>query len=114
MLQAGLNALKQSLRKVTALVVDLRPLQFNDWDLPNEPAEIATAKQEARESSSLCSTAGDLSRNAEFGGSGHCRIAAGDLEKLQPKAAVQNGDGALSTLYRYSVPLSVILGTAGR
>jgi len=48
-LQAGLNALKQSLRKVTALVVDLRPLQFNDWDLPNEPAEIATAKQEARE-----------------------------------------------------------------
>jgi len=48
-LQAGLSALKQSLRKVTALVVDLRPLQFNDWDLPNEPAEIATAKQEARE-----------------------------------------------------------------
>jgi len=48
-LQAGLNALKQSLRKVTALVVDLRPLQFNDWNLPNEPAEIATAKQEARE-----------------------------------------------------------------
>ena len=48
-LQAGLNALKQCLRKVTALVVDLRPLQFNDWDLPNEPAEIATAKQEARE-----------------------------------------------------------------
>ena len=48
-LQAGLNALKQSLRKVTALVVDLRPLQFSDWDLPNEPAEIATAKQEARE-----------------------------------------------------------------
>ena len=48
-LQAGLSALKQSLRKVTALVVDLRPPQFNDWDLPNEPAEIATAKQEARE-----------------------------------------------------------------
>jgi hypothetical protein len=48
-LQAGLNALKQSLRKVTALVVDLRPLQFSDWDLPNEPAEIAAAKQEARE-----------------------------------------------------------------
>jgi len=48
-LQAGLNALKQSLRKVTALVVDLRPPQFTDWDLPNEPAEIATAKQEARE-----------------------------------------------------------------
>jgi hypothetical protein len=37
------------LRKVTALVVDLRPPQFTDWDLPNEPAEIATAKQEARE-----------------------------------------------------------------
>ena len=48
-LQAGLIALKQSLRKVTALAVDLRPPQFNDWDLPNEPAEIATAKQEARE-----------------------------------------------------------------
>jgi hypothetical protein len=48
-LQAGLKALKQSLHKVTALGVDLRPLQFNDWDLPNEPAEIATAKQEARE-----------------------------------------------------------------
>ena len=48
-LQAGLNALKQSLRKVTALVVDLRPPQFADWDLPNEPAEVAAAKQEARE-----------------------------------------------------------------
>jgi hypothetical protein len=48
-LHAGLKALKQSLRKVTALVVDLRPAQFNDWDVPNEPAEIATAKQEARE-----------------------------------------------------------------
>ena len=48
-LQAGLAALKQSMRKVTALVVDLRPAQFQDWDLSNEPAEIVAAKQEARE-----------------------------------------------------------------
>lgn len=48
-LQAGLNALKQSLRNIADLAVDLRPPQFTDWDLPNEPAEIATAKQEARE-----------------------------------------------------------------
>jgi hypothetical protein len=48
-LKAGLKALKQSLRKVTALVVDLRPPQFKDWDLPNEPPEIAVVKQEARE-----------------------------------------------------------------
>ena len=48
-LQAGLTALKQSMRKVTALAVDLRPAQFQDWDLSNEPAEIVAAKQEARE-----------------------------------------------------------------
>lgn len=48
-LQAGLTALKQSMRKVTALAVDLRPAQFEDWDLSNEPAEIVAAKQEARE-----------------------------------------------------------------
>ena len=48
-LRAGLTALKQSMRKVTALAVDLRPAQFPDWDLSNEPAEIVAAKQEARE-----------------------------------------------------------------
>ena len=48
-LQAGLTALKRSMRKVTALAVDLRPAQFPDWDLSNEPAEIVAAKQEARE-----------------------------------------------------------------
>ena len=48
-LQAGLTALKRSMRKITALAVDLRPAQFSDWDLSNEPAEIVAAKQEARE-----------------------------------------------------------------
>ena len=48
-LQAGLTALKRPMRKITALAVDLRPAQFPDWDLPNEPAEIVAAKQEARE-----------------------------------------------------------------
>jgi hypothetical protein len=48
-LQAGLTALKRSMRKVTALAIDLRPAQFPDWDLSNEPAEIVAAKQEARE-----------------------------------------------------------------
>ncbi len=48
-LQAGLTAIKQSMRRVTALAVDLRPAQFEDWDLSNEPAEIVAAKQEARE-----------------------------------------------------------------
>ena len=37
------------MRKVTALAVDLRPAQFQDWDLSNEPAEVVAAKQEARE-----------------------------------------------------------------
>ncbi len=48
-LRAGLTALKQSMRKVTVLAVDLRPAQFEDWDLSNEPAEIVAGKQEARE-----------------------------------------------------------------
>ena len=48
-LRAGLTVLKRSMRKVTALAVDLRPAQFEDWDLSNEPAEIVAGKQEARE-----------------------------------------------------------------
>lgn len=64
-LSTGLRALKQLLRRVKALAIDLRPSQFRDWDLPNDPPEIVSAKQDARER--IASLIDSIKAEAAFG-----------------------------------------------
>jgi len=46
-LEIGLKELKKKFSALTSLVVDAKPAQFGEWELPHQPAEIEVAKQEA-------------------------------------------------------------------
>jgi hypothetical protein len=46
-LEVGLRELKKKFSALTTLVIDAKPAQFGEWELPHQPAEIEVAKQEA-------------------------------------------------------------------